>query len=57
MALDTEDFKIGSKAKNERIVAEILSDKKNCDATFAIELSTDYPIACRDSWCLHKALP
>lgn len=57
MALGTEDFKIASKAENERIVAEILSDKKNFDAIFAIALSTDYPIAWRASWCLHKALP
>ena len=55
MALGTEGFKIASKAENERIVADILSDKKNFDATFAITQSTDYPIAWRASWCLHKA--
>ena len=57
MALGTEDFKIASKAENERIVAEILSDKKNFETTFTLALSTNYPLAWRASWCLHKALP
>jgi len=57
MYLVSEDFKIASKAENERLVAEILSDKKNFDTTFTIALSTDYPLAWRASWCLHKAMP
>ena len=52
-----EDFKIASKAENERLVAEILSNKKNFDITFSIALSTNYPLAWRASWCLHKVMP
>lgn len=52
-----EEFKIASKAENDRLVAKILADKKFFYTTFEIALSTDYPIAWRASWCLHKALP
>ena len=57
MYLVFEDFKIASKAENERLVAEILSNKKNFETTFSLALSTNYPIAWRASWSLHKTMP
>ena len=57
MDFGKDDFKIASKAENERLVALILSDKQHFLTTFSIALSTDYPIAWRASWCLHKVLP
>jgi hypothetical protein len=52
-----EEFKIASKAENDRLVAKILADKEFFYTTFDIALSLDYPVAWRASWCLHKALP
>ena len=57
MGFGEDDFKIASKAENERLVALILSDKQHFLTTFSIALSTDYPISWRASWCLHKVLP
>lgn len=52
-----DEFKIASKAENERLVAKILADKDFFYTTFDIALSLDYPNAWRASWCLHKVLP
>jgi len=52
-----DEFKIASKAENERLVAKILADKDFFYTTFDIALSLDYPVAWRASWCLHKVLP
>ena len=52
-----EEFKVASKAENDRLVAKILAEKDFFFSTFNIALSTDYPIAWRASWCLHKVLP
>jgi len=57
MELTKADFKIASKEKNDFLVEEILASKNNFKTTFAIALSSDYPIAWRASWCLHKVLP
>jgi hypothetical protein len=57
MNLCKDDFKIASKEENERLVAAINASKQNFHTTFSIALSTDYPIAWRASWCLHKVLP
>jgi len=57
MEIIKDEFKIASKAENERLVAKILADKEFFYTTFTIALSTDYPIAWRASWCLHKTLP
>lgn len=57
MELIKDEFKIASKAENDRLVAKILADKEFFYTTFNIALSSDYPIAWRASWCLHKVLP
>jgi hypothetical protein len=52
-----DEFKIASKAENDRLVAKILADKEFFFTTFEIALSTEYPVAWRATWCLHKVLP
>jgi len=52
-----DEFKIASKAENDRLVARILADKEFFYTTFKIALSTEYPVAWRATWCLHKVLP
>ncbi len=49
MEFGKDDFKIASKAENERLVALILSDKQHFLTTFSIALSTDDQIAWRAS--------
>ena len=57
MNLCKDHFKIASKEENERLVVAIIASKQNFHTTFSIALSTDYPVAWRASWCLHKVLP
>tara|TARA_B110000977_G_C10795639_1_gene384261 strand:+ start:115 stop:630 length:516 start_codon:yes stop_codon:yes gene_type:complete len=57
MFLCNDDFKIASKENNDRLIALINSNKEFFYTTFTIALTTDYPIAWRASWCLHKVLP
>ena len=57
MELTKADFKIANKEQNDILINEILESKINFKTTFSIALSSDYPIAWRASWCLHKVLP